>query len=129
MRDDYSERPRATDNADLPEEESSPQIETTADELQGFYIVRAILSDHVDINRVADRDTLSYFGILLDDNNRKPVCRLHFNRSQKYIGLFDENKKETRHPILHLTDIHKFKDYLVKTLSYYDISAPSQEAE
>ena len=64
-------------------------IVTTEEEWEGFHIVRAILAKHVDPRRVVMRDTKSYCGILLDDNNRKPICRLRFNYSQKYIGLFD----------------------------------------
>ena len=33
--------------------------------------------------RVAIRDQVTYCGILLDDNNRKPLVRLWFNNSQK----------------------------------------------
>lgn len=65
------------------------------------------------------RDTQSYFGILLDDNNRKPIARLHFNRSQKYIGLFDENKSETRHAIVNLNDIYAYADQLRQTVKVY----------
>ncbi|UWN47938.1 hypothetical protein ASALC70_00112 [Alcanivorax sp. ALC70] len=130
VRDDYTQRPSvAADQQKESEEEQGPQIETTAEELQGFYIVRAILSDQVDINRIVDRDTLSYFGVLLDDNNRKPICRLHFNRSQKYIGLFDEAKKETRHPILSPTDIFQFKEQLKRTIGYYDEPAIEEKEE
>lgn len=50
-------------------------IVTTQEEVDGFDIVRAILSELVDIERVVMRDTKSYCGILLDDNNRKPICR------------------------------------------------------
>ncbi len=127
VRDDYTQRPEPTTRED-DSEEQGPQVETTAEELQGFYIVRAILSDQVDINRIIDRDTLSYFGVLLDDNNRKPICRLHFNRAQKYIGLFDENKKETRHPISAPTDIFQYKDQIRTTISYYD-TAPATTME
>ena len=35
------------------------------------------------------RDVQSYCGILLDDNNRKPICRLHFNGSKKFVTVFD----------------------------------------
>jgi len=51
-------------------------IETTSDELEGFHIVRAIVSSIVEPKRVYIRDTQSYCGILLDDNNRKPICRM-----------------------------------------------------
>lgn len=121
VRDDYSERPASSEvQKEQPEDQGGAQVETTAEELQGFYIVRAILSEYVDINRIVERDTLSYFGVLLDDNNRKPICRLHFNRSKKYIGLFDENKNETRFAIEAPTDIFNFKDELRRAVGYYD---------
>jgi len=94
-------------------------IQTTVEELEGFHIVKAIVRTTVDAKRIVHRDTQSYFGILLDDNNRKPITRLHFNRSQKYIGIFDKDKNETRHPIESLDDIYAFADQLRDTVGYY----------
>lgn len=74
------------------EEEEKDRVVTTAEEIEGYTIVKAIVRSVVDVKRIAARDTQSYFGILLDDNNRKPIARLHFNRSQKYIGTFDSEK-------------------------------------
>nr|MVB98516.1 restriction endonuclease [Vibrio cholerae] len=74
----------------------------------------------VGVTRICARDTQSYFGILLDDNNRKPLCRLWFNTKQKYIGLFDEEKNETRHPIETVDDIFNFSEHLQNTLSLYE---------
>ena len=93
---------------------------TTLDELEGFHIVKAIVRTAVDAKRIVHRDTQSYFGVLLDDNNRKPVCRLHFNRGQKYIGIFDKDKAETRHPITSLDEIYGFAEQLKETVGYYD---------
>lgn len=73
----------------------------------------------MDVRRIVARDTQSYFGILLDDNNRKPLCRLHFNTKQKYIGIFDAEKNETRHPIDSLDDIFSFTDVLIETSGFY----------
>ncbi|HEX8018033.1 MAG TPA: type I restriction endonuclease, partial [Flavobacterium sp.] len=56
--------------------EEENKIITTEEELDGFRIVVAILRRKLPINRIVHRDTQSYFGILLDDNNRKPLCRL-----------------------------------------------------
>lgn len=95
------------------------QIETTVEEQEGFYIVRAILRPHVSIDRVAHRDTLSYFGVLFDDNNRKPICRLYFNGSKKYVSTFDADKKETKHPIDKLDDIYSLSDHLIKSVKNY----------
>lgn len=100
--------------------ESDDKIVTTPEELEGYHIVRAVVRSVVDAKRIVQRDTQSYFGILLDDNNRKPICRLHFNRSQKYIGIFDEEKNETRHPINSVDDIYDYSDRLKKTVGFYD---------
>ncbi len=93
-----------------PAEGETPDsdVVTTEDEMEAFYIVRAILGDTVDVRRVFMRDTQSYCGILLDDNNRKPICRLHFNSpTRRHIGLLDEEKNETRHPIDDPVDLYK----------------------
>lgn len=96
-------------------------IVTTEDELKGFMIVQAIMAEVVDLERVAARDTKSYFGILLDDNNRKPICRLRFNTTQKYITItINEAKDEVREPIDKLEDIYKYSDLLRKTIGFYE---------
>jgi len=106
------------DNIETKEVEN--KITTTDEELDGFRIVVAILRRKLPINRIVHRDTQSYFGILLDDNNRKPLCRLHLNAGKKYIGLFDEQKNETRQLIESLDDIYKFEERLLKTVSFYE---------
>lgn len=95
-------------------------IVTTLEELEGFHIVKAITRTVLEAPRITHRDTKSYCGILVDDNNRKPLCRLHFNRSQKYIGLFDIEKNETRHPIATVDDIYSFADILKATAALYN---------
>ncbi|MCT9826993.1 type I restriction endonuclease [Pseudomonas veronii] len=107
-------------NADTQDrDESGDKILTTLEELEGYHIVRALVRSVVDAKRIVQRDTQSYFGILLDDNNRKPICRLHFNRSQKYLGIFDEEKNETRHAISSIDEIYEYADQLKKTVGYY----------
>lgn len=114
---------------DLPEgieesieavEEDKPKIDTTQEELDGFNIVKAILRAKFDVSRITHRDTQSYFGILLDDNNRKPLCRLHFNAKQKYLGIIGDDKKEIRHPIEILDDIFNHNDLLLETALKYE---------
>lgn len=73
----------------------------------------------MDPHRVALRDVSTYCGILLDDNNLQPICRLHFNTAQYYIGLFDEEKNEERVPIDDLDDIYNYADRLRATAEYY----------
>lgn len=102
---------RAADgDPDAPPAEGDDGIDTTEEELEGFRIVRAIACRELEPARVVHRDTKSYFGILVDDNNRKPLCRLRFNTSQWYIGLFDAEKNETKQPIDSVDDIYRYSD-------------------
>lgn len=96
------------------------EIVTTQEEIDGYQIVRAIVREVVKVDRVAMRDSKTYCAILLDDNNRKPICRLHFNRSVKYIGLFDQEKNEERVRIESLDDIFIHADRLKATIRNYD---------
>ena len=96
-------------------------IVTTQEELDAFAIVKAMVRKVVDLERVVCRDTLSYFGVLLDDNNRKPICRFHFNsKSKKYISTFDDQRKEIKHEIRDLNDIYNFENELCATIKMYD---------
>ena len=61
------------------------KVVTTAEELEGFMIVKTILRQKINAIRVSYRDAQSYFAILLDDNNRKTICRLYLNGTKKYI--------------------------------------------
>lgn len=100
-------------------EETKSNIETTQEELEGYQIVLAILRRIADKERIVFRDTQSYFGILLDDNNRKPLCRLHLNGNKKYISVF-ENKVEQKHAIESIDDIYKFENELLNTYKFYE---------
>ena len=118
--------PEPISNSDIPVEESSNNLSeekngivTTQDEIDGYNIVRAILCESIDVSRIIMRDTKSYCGILLDDNNRKPICRLHFNSAQKYIGLFS-SKKETRMRIDLLEDIFKYSEQIKSVVVEYE---------
>ena len=95
---------------------ADPEIQTTEEELDGYNIVKAIACSEVKPQRIFHRDAKSYFAVLLDDNNRKSIARLHFNGRQKYLGLFDEDKAETRHPIESLDEIYAHAEQIRETV-------------
>ena len=112
--------PNESSQIEEDEHKDESDVVTTLEELEGYHIVKAITRAVLEAPRITHRDTKSYFGILVDDNNRKPLCRLHFNRTQKYIGLFDIEKNETRHPITTVDDIYSFADILKATAPLYN---------
>lgn len=94
------------------------EIVTTDEEREGFMIVRAIVRETLKADRVVMRDQRSYCGILVDNNNRRPLARLHFNRSIKYVGLFDGDKEE-KVKIDSLDQIYDLTDRLRATARFY----------
>jgi predicted type IV restriction endonuclease len=99
--------------------DASGDVITTEDEIEGYRIVRAIVCSEVPVSRVVARDTKTYCGVLLDDNNRKPIARLWFNRAKRYLGVFDENKAETRIPLDDVQDIYQYAGVLRQTVARY----------
>lgn len=106
---------------EMDEKEDDNGIVTTEEEVDAFHIVKAILREVVDVKRIVMRDTKSYCGILLDNNNRKPICRLHFNYAQKYIGVLS-NKNEDRIPIDGIDDIFNHADRIKNVLAEYSVA-------
>ncbi|WP_299221857.1 type I restriction endonuclease [uncultured Aquimarina sp.] len=104
----------------LEQEEEISKIITTEEELEGFRIVVAILRRKIAVERIVHRDTQSYFGILLDDNNRKPICRLHLDGNKKYISLFDQNKNVHREHIESINNIYDFEEQLLSIIDAYE---------
>ncbi|MFF0489897.1 type I restriction endonuclease [Nocardia sp. NPDC004068] len=95
-------------------------VVTTEEELDGFNIVRAILAKEIDPARVCYRDAKAYFAVLLDDNNRKPIVRLHLNgKSIKFITTFENGKDGERHDIGNVVDLYRHMDRLLATVKNY----------
>lgn len=116
---DLTDNKSVDDNAQV--ESEAPKFITTEEEIEGSQIVKAILREILPASRIAFRDTQSYFGILLDDNNRKPICRLHFNSSNKYLELFNNGKDNGDKKLLHsLDNIYNYKSELLDTIKNYE---------
>lgn len=104
----------------IDENNDTPKVITTEEEMEAFQIVKAILREKTSAERIAHRDTQSYFGVLLDDNNRKPICRFHFNSANKYLELFHQGKDAgERIPLNNLEEIYQYREQLHQTLSNY----------
>lgn len=95
-------------------------IVTTDEEREGHMIFRAISAKIAPVGRIIIRDAKSYCAILMDDNNRRPICRLYFNSEKtKYIGIFDAEKKETRHRVETPSDIYQYADAIEAVVKLY----------
>lgn len=113
--------PSAVVVLDAPKNLSAePVAVTSAEELEGFHTVRAILRDLIPTKRIVMRDAQSYCAILLDDNNRKPICRLRFNNTEKLkLGFFDAQKNEEQVALETVDDLYSYAAQLKATAASY----------
>ncbi len=89
----------------------SNEIVTTAEELQAFYIVKSILGDEIDLSRITYKDTISYFGILIDNKVTRWICRVYLKDNIKYLIIPDDNK-QVKYTIEKLSDIYSLTEPL-----------------
>jgi hypothetical protein len=123
IRDKVNERLKSALTATNPSEDESEEggtpteaTITTQEEADGFNIIRAIASRVVDPKRLVMRDAKSYCAVLLDDNNRKTVARLHFNSpTSRYLGTFT-GKEESRVAVKEPIDIYKAEAAILKRI-------------
>lgn len=107
-----------------PQVDPQTQIDTSLEELEAFHLIKAILREVVSPKRIFIRDAQSYCAVLLDDNNRKPICRLRFNNSQKLrLGIFNSAKEEEIVSLDSVDDVFKFSDQLKLTIAAYPASS------
>lgn len=103
-------------------------IVTTDEEMEGFYIIRAILSEVVDPSRIVLRDRKSYCAVLFDDNSNYTICRMHFNDLDNLVVSFFDSMERNKNgaridekvSINRVSDIYGFRDRLIETVRVYD---------
>ena len=113
------------DQSEVQETSEKPII-TTAEEIEAYEIIKAILSDSVSTERLYIRDTKSYCGILLDDTNRQPICRLYLNSpNAKYVEIMTGERNSrgtklgTRHKISNVNSLADYEAELIEALRQY----------
>ena len=102
------------------------KILTTPEEIEAYHIIKSIASEVTEPDNITIRDKQSYCGILYQDNNHYPICRLHFNNPDKLtISLFDKNTSikgkatEDKYVIQGITDLYGFKEQIQNTIRIY----------
>jgi predicted type IV restriction endonuclease len=101
-------------------ETGAGELVTTDDEIEGFHIIKAIVRSEIKSDRVVMRDAKSYCAILIDDNNRRPLARLHLNsKSARYLSFFNAERTEEKIRIESLDDIYAYSERLKETARQY----------
>lgn len=118
--DTHSQKPTHLDPCECVDEDI---IETTTEELEAFYTVRAILRPIVDCRRVAMRDCIRECKVLLDGDIYRPICKFNFHQAQKSIVLYSSDGAELI-PVHDGSEIEQYADVLRATVAWYEREQP-----
>lgn len=116
------EKQEKEEKIEVIEEEKAAdnKINTTSEEMEAFYIVKSIIRTIFPAERIVYRDAQTYFSVLVDNNNRKPVCRLYLNSPTNWqIAFFGDDKKEYRNKIQSLDDIYKYSNEIIGSVGKF----------
>lgn len=98
---------------DTPQEQEQTEAENPSrppmneEETLAFHIIKAIGAKNVKPERIFARPHTSYVAVLLDDNNRNPIARIHYKaQSVKKIGFFAGENAEDRVQVTDSSDIY-----------------------
>jgi hypothetical protein len=117
--DTVPEKPMPDPASEESGTKAEKEVKTTTEELESYYIIKAMLRESADPSRISIRDAKSYCAVLYDNNNRKPICRLYFNTQQKKIGLFDGEGGEERLALESVDDLFNYGSRLKTTVEKY----------
>ena len=91
-------------------------IVTTEEEKTAYLIVKAIICNIIPPNRVFIRDAKNYCTVIIDDNDRKLVCRFFFNNpnNKRLVVWNKETENWDKYPLADLDSLYDHSDILIK---------------
>lgn len=97
--------------------EVEDEVVTTPEELECYAMVKFMLKDVVETDRVFYRDNRHYFNILLDDTIRKWIMRIYFMKAGIKLVFNDADKTtvEIQNPI----DIAQYTDKIIEIVQNF----------
>ena len=83
-------------------------------------LLKSLLRNIFPAERITYKDTRSYFGVSIDNNVRKTVCRFYFDPpTRKRLAVIDENKSEKMYKLNSINDIYNYADTLIEAAKKY----------
>lgn len=87
-------------------------------------VLKEILSNTIDTNKIVLKHTGSYTAVLYENNVRKWICRLSMTGSQNILAIPDENKKELKYPIQTIDEVRNYSEQIIEVALRYLHPAP-----
>lgn len=115
IKNNNSEQEQQNDTQQNIEEKTQSKVVTTEEELEAFYIVKAILRGIVDSEDILYRDSVTRFSVFFKGNKSTTICSFWFNGKQKKIGFQKGKGENDLFPIEKLDDIWNYADRIIES--------------
>ena len=79
-----------------------------------------MLVDVVPLESISFKDTETYFGILLDNNTRKWICRIKLGEKTKTLMLPASDNKMSSTYLERLEDLYLFKQQVIESAQRFN---------
>ncbi len=122
MQNEKAEEEKDEEKAQKGETQAA-EVVTTEEEMEGYYIIKAILSRIINPTRISYRDRKDYFAIILDDKVNKTICRLRFNYASIRRVSFnwkDRPEESIDLPNGDINEIYKYESTLIELAKMYE---------
>jgi hypothetical protein len=100
-------------------DEAAPVLAITEAEKEGFVVVKAMLRQHIKPHRIGAMKEQSCLTVLLDEDDRKVICRLYLHGATWYIGIVD-GQQEHKIEIESVDDLFEYGEVLGKRVEEYE---------
>ncbi len=105
-----------TSNAqqEVQTKDAENRIETTEEEIQAYYIVKAILRGVEAPENIIYRDSVTRFSVFLKENKAVSICSFWFNGKNKKIGFQTGGGKNDMYSIENIDDIWDYSNNIIE---------------
>ena len=118
MSEDTDKKEQKIDEKPPEPIEEKKEIETTSEETETFYIIKSIVRDIIDIERLSMKDYKTVCNIIIDNFATKAFVKLYYYETSKRIGLMEDNN-EIKFQIEKVDDIYRYDEKIIASLNFY----------
>ncbi|MCL2353603.1 MAG: type I restriction enzyme HsdR N-terminal domain-containing protein [Defluviitaleaceae bacterium] len=114
------ERSQVAEVAKVDEEhiaDASDEITPSQEELDCYYIVKAILARAIDPSRVTLEKTKTVFSIRLDGKRNSNICRLNIGARAKSMQIIEADNKFQRYDFEDINGLYAFEKELIERIN------------
>ena len=98
------------------EDAEANELLPTEEEMQCYYIVKALLGKVLPLERITYKKTENYFKIKLDGKVTKWICRIYIKERVRYLQIPDGDKKAIRYNFQDVNELYALEDKIIERI-------------